>query len=46
MKVPGVSISVISDGQIAWHKGYGVVQAGEPDKVTPETVLEYASGMR
>jgi len=43
MRIPGVSISVISDGQIAWHKGYGVVRAGEPEKVTPETVFEACS---
>lgn len=43
MKVPGVSISVISDGRIAWHKGYGVVHAGEPNKITPETVFEACS---
>jgi CubicO group peptidase (beta-lactamase class C family) len=43
MKIPGVSISIISDGQIAWHKGYGVVRAGEPEKVTPETVFEACS---
>ncbi|UCE47084.1 MAG: serine hydrolase [Phycisphaerales bacterium] len=43
MRVPGVSISVISDGQIAWHKGYGAVRAVEPGKVTPETVFEACS---
>ena len=43
MKVPGVSISVISDDRIVWHKGYGVVRAGEPNKVAPETVFEACS---
>ena len=43
MNVPGVSISVIEDGRIAWHKGYGVVRAGGDEKVTPETVFEACS---
>ncbi len=42
-QVPGVSISIIYDGHIAWHKGYGVVRAGKPEKVTPDTVFEACS---
>ena len=43
MNVPGVSISVIQDNRIAWHKGYGVVRAGGTEKVTTETVFEACS---
>ena len=43
LKVPGVSISVIAEGRIAWHKGYGVMRAGEPERVTPATVFEACS---
>jgi CubicO group peptidase (beta-lactamase class C family) len=43
INVPGVSISVIEDGRIAWHKGYGVVRADGMEKVTPETVFEACS---
>jgi len=43
MNVPGVSISLIEDGRIAWHKGYGVVRANGVEKVTPETVFEACS---
>jgi CubicO group peptidase (beta-lactamase class C family) len=43
MNVPGVSISVIEGGRIAWHRGYGVVRAGGTEKVTPETVFEACS---
>ena len=43
MKVPGVSISVIWDGHIAWQKGYGVVDESKPDKVTTMTVFEACS---
>jgi len=42
-KVPGVSISLIWDGQLAWQKGYGVVDESKPDKVTPLTVFEACS---
>ena len=43
MNVPGVSISMIEDGRISWHKGYGVVRADGMEKVTPETVFEACS---
>ncbi|MCP4710543.1 MAG: beta-lactamase family protein, partial [Planctomycetes bacterium] len=43
LKVPGVSISVIADGQIAWSKGYGVKQADRPEPVTSATVFETCS---
>jgi len=43
LQVPGVSISVIFDGKIAWHKGYGVVRADKLIQVTPKTVFEACS---
>ncbi len=43
MNVPGVSISIIQDGKISGHRCYGVKRAGEPEKVTPETVFEACS---
>jgi CubicO group peptidase (beta-lactamase class C family) len=41
--VPGVSVAVLDQGQIAWARGYGVmdVETGEP--VTPETLFQAAS---
>jgi CubicO group peptidase (beta-lactamase class C family) len=41
--VPGVSIAVIEDGEVAWAKAYGVtdVETGEP--VTPATLFQAAS---
>jgi CubicO group peptidase (beta-lactamase class C family) len=42
LHVPGVSIAVIRNGQIAWAKGYGVVaKDGQP--VTPDTLFQAAS---
>ena len=42
-KVPGVSIAVINDNQIEWAKGYGVMEAGEDQPVTPETIFQTGS---
>jgi CubicO group peptidase (beta-lactamase class C family) len=42
LHVPGVSIALIRNGQIAWAKGYGVaVKDGPP--VTPDTLFQAAS---
>jgi CubicO group peptidase (beta-lactamase class C family) len=41
--VPGVSIAVIDDGRIAWTKGYGVLENGSVQPVTPETLFQPAS---
>ena len=41
--VPGVSIAVINDYQIEWAKGYGVLEAGKSEPVTPETLFQVAS---
>lgn len=43
LHVPGVSVAVINDGAIEWAKGYGLVKAGEPARVTPDTIFEAAS---
>jgi CubicO group peptidase (beta-lactamase class C family) len=41
--VPGVSVAVIHDFEVAWHRGYGVadVETGAP--VGPETLFQAAS---
>ncbi|MEO7003719.1 MAG: serine hydrolase [Ktedonobacterales bacterium] len=39
----GISVAVIEDGRIAWARGYGVVEAGKPELVTPETLFQCAS---
>jgi CubicO group peptidase (beta-lactamase class C family) len=40
---PGLSIAVINDFQIEWAKGYGVLEAGENDSVTTETLFHAGS---
>jgi len=41
--VPGVSIAVIENFEIAWAKGYGVRDASGEERVTPETLFQAAS---
>lgn len=41
--VPGVSIAVINDHQVEWTRGYGVLEAGKSEPVTPDTLFQVAS---
>jgi CubicO group peptidase (beta-lactamase class C family) len=41
--VPGVSIAVINDYQVEWTEGYGVLEAGKSEPVTPDTLFQAAS---
>jgi CubicO group peptidase (beta-lactamase class C family) len=41
--VPGISIAVIENGQIAWARGYGVKESGTTDSVTMSTLFEAQS---
>lgn len=43
LDVPGVSVAVVEDGEIARLAQYGVTTAGETEPVTRETVFEAAS---
>jgi CubicO group peptidase (beta-lactamase class C family) len=42
-QVPGVSIAVINNGEIEWAKGYGVIEVGGTQPVTPDTVFQACS---
>jgi len=41
--VPGVSIAVVNDFEIEWARGYGVLEAGGAEPVTPDTLFQAAS---
>lgn len=41
--VPGVSIAFINNYQIEWAKGYGVLETGRSDPITPNTLFQVAS---
>jgi len=42
-KVPGFSIALVDQGELAWAKGYGVMEAGGEKLVTPDTIFQAAS---
>jgi CubicO group peptidase (beta-lactamase class C family) len=42
LNVPGVSVTVIKAGKIAWSRGYGVAWVGGP-AITPRTLFQAAS---
>jgi len=41
--VPGASVAVIVDGELAWAKGYGVLDAEKEERVNTETLFQAAS---
>jgi CubicO group peptidase (beta-lactamase class C family) len=41
--VPGVSIAFINHDQVEWTRGYGVLEAGKSEPVTPGTLFQTAS---
>ncbi len=41
--IPGLSIALIDDGKIVWHKGFGLSDAANKAPVTDDTVFEAAS---
>jgi CubicO group peptidase (beta-lactamase class C family) len=42
-KVPGFSVAFIHQEELAWTKGFGVVEAGSEKPVTTETIFQAAS---
>ncbi len=42
-KIPGVSIAVINDGKVEWARGFGVVEIGGHQAITPETLFQAGS---
>jgi CubicO group peptidase (beta-lactamase class C family) len=41
--VPGFSIALIDQGEVAWARGYGVLEAGGDELVTDETIFQAGS---
>jgi len=41
--VPGVGIAVINDYELEWAKGYGVLEAGGSERVTPDSLFHAGS---
>ena len=45
-KIPGLSVVVVTDGAVVHAKGYGVLKAGEPEKVNEDTIFAIGSASR
>lgn len=42
-RVPGASVAVFDGGEVVWARGYGVVEVGGDQPVTPDTRFQAAS---
>lgn len=42
-RVPGLTVTVVKDGQVLLKKGYGVRQLGQPEPVSSQTLFAMAS---
>jgi CubicO group peptidase (beta-lactamase class C family) len=45
-KIPGLSVAVVKDGEVVHAKGYGVLKAGEPEKVNEDTIFAIGSASK
>ena len=41
--VPGIAVAVVKDGEVVLAEGYGLREAGKPEKVTTDTRFAIAS---
>lgn len=42
-RVPGLSVAVVDKGRLAWAHAWGVAQVGQPERLTPGTLMQAAS---
>jgi CubicO group peptidase (beta-lactamase class C family) len=42
-QIPGLSVGIVYQGQVAYLKSFGVREAGQPELVNPDTVFQLAS---
>ncbi|MGH6911496.1 MAG: serine hydrolase, partial [Phenylobacterium sp.] len=45
-QAPGVAVGIVKDGKVVMAKGYGVRQAGKPDRVDAGTVFQIGSNTK
>jgi CubicO group peptidase (beta-lactamase class C family) len=43
MSLPGIAIVVVHDDRVVFNKGYGVREAGKPERIDADTVFQVAS---
>src|SRR5450432_1287463 len=44
--VPGMAVAIVKDGKVLFAKGYGVREAGKPDKVDADTLFGIGSNTK
>ena len=44
--IPGMSVAIVKDGEIVFSKGYGVLEAGKPEKPDGNTLYAIASNSK
>ncbi len=42
-QTPGIAVGIVKDGEVVLAKGYGIREAGKPDRVTTQTVFQIGS---
>ena len=42
-RVPGAAVAIVRGGELRWARGFGVLEAGSPDSIRPETLFQAAS---
>jgi hypothetical protein len=45
-QIPGVAVSIVQDDQLVYAQGFGVRQAGQPEPVTPATLMLIGSATK
>ncbi len=45
-QIPGLAVAVVKDGKVEWMKGYGVREAGKPDRVDENTLFMIGSNTK
>jgi len=45
-QVPGVAVAIVKDNHVVFSKGFGVIEHGKSNKVTPDTLFGIASNTK
>jgi CubicO group peptidase (beta-lactamase class C family) len=45
-QIPGVSVAIVKNGKVVWMKGYGLKEAGSPEKVDENTLFMIGSNSK
>ena len=45
-QVPGVAVAIVHNNEVAFNKGFGVIEHGKSNKITPDTLFGIASNTK